>query len=169
MKNIFYSLSLLVFTACSSSEFSITESVVKEFHQKCQVKLLVQGRQALKYRIQLLRSAKKSIDLQTFIWTDDECGRILMHECMMAAKRGVQVRLLCDHLFSNQNPRILAAISKTVNLHIKIYNPATETLKPAAFGKLISACIINCYLSMVKLPFAVAEISKIPTMIIRRK
>ena len=124
--------------SCTSNENSVKEiSAVNSFKSNCKVKLLFNGRNALLHRIQLIRSAKESIDLQTFIWTDDDCGRIMMNELVNAAKRGVKVRILCDHLFSSQDVTGLAAVSQTKNLEIKIYNPAGDRIKPDTLKLLI--------------------------------
>ena len=44
------------------------------------VYLLETGDDALLARIHLIRSAIISIDIQTFIWADDESGRFLFQE-----------------------------------------------------------------------------------------
>ena len=141
MRVLIISLSLLLWASCAHRSDDILEATdySAEFKSNCQVKLLTQGRAALLQRIQLIRSAKKSIDLQTFIWTDDDCGRILMNEFVTAAHRGVRVRLLCDHLFSDQNASKIAAICKTPNLELKIYNPATKTLRPSTLDLMLKS------------------------------
>ena len=114
-------------------------ATIRDFKRNCEVKLLDNGRESFLHRIKMIRSAKESIVLQTFIWTADECGRILFHELREAAKRGVKVRIICDHLFSTQDSSALAAISRTENLEIKIYNPAGDSLKPDALVILLES------------------------------
>ena len=58
--------------------------------------MLETGDDALLARIHAFRAATRSIELQTFIWANDETGRYLMHELVQAARRGVAVRLLVD-------------------------------------------------------------------------
>jgi len=84
------------------------------------------GEDALLARVHLVRSAKKSIVVQTIIWVNDEVGRLLIFELIQAAKRGVKVQLLIDHFASEKNLQI-AAFLATVhkNFEIKIYNPVT--------------------------------------------
>jgi hypothetical protein len=36
----------------------------------------------------LIRQAQRSVSIQTFIWTNDECGRLLIYELIEAARRG---------------------------------------------------------------------------------
>src|SRR5690554_6124422 len=66
------------------------------------------GYDALLVRVHLIRQARASIDLQTFIWTNDECGRLLIYELIEAARRGVRVRIIADHMVSDQDPGTVA-------------------------------------------------------------
>ena len=68
--------------------------------------LLEVGHQALLARIHHIRQAQKSINIQTFIWSNDEVGRLMMYELIKAAKRGVKVRVLADQMFSSQDPGV---------------------------------------------------------------
>lgn len=95
--------------------------------------LLNVGEDALLARIHLIRAARTSIDLQTFIWVDDDTGRFVFHELVNAARRGVKVRLLVDHFCKTDDPQILAlAATAHQNLDLKIYNPIFDrkTKKP---------------------------------------
>ncbi len=86
--------------------------------------LLDAGRDALLLRIHLIRAARHSIAMQTIIWKNDETGRLLMYELIQAAKRGVNVRLLIDHIASEKHPEVAAFLSTVhPNLKIKLYNP----------------------------------------------
>src|SRR5690606_19397976 len=64
------------------------------------VNLLEVGEDSLLLRIHLIRAARRSIDLQTFIWVNDDAGRLMLAELLAAARRGVHVRVLADQLFS---------------------------------------------------------------------
>ena len=52
------------------------------------VRILDIGEEALLARVHLIRSARKSIAIQTIIWVNDEVGRLMMYELIGAAKRG---------------------------------------------------------------------------------
>ena len=56
--------------------------------------LLPHGLDALSARVRLLRSAQQSVDMQYYIWHPDYSGQILLHETLLAAERGVKIRLL---------------------------------------------------------------------------
>ncbi|MFT3784136.1 MAG: phospholipase D family protein [Nibricoccus sp.] len=96
--------------------------------------MISHGYDALLLRVHLIRQAKTSICIQTFIWTNDECGRLLICELIEAARRGVKVRIIADHLFSDQNPEIVAFLASVhPNFEVKHYRPATSRLKPSMF------------------------------------
>jgi phosphatidylserine/phosphatidylglycerophosphate/cardiolipin synthase-like enzyme len=82
------------------------------------------GQDALLARLHLIRSAKKSINLQTFIWMGDEVGRLMFGELLQAARRGVEVRLIVDQFSMTEDPEVLAkAATAHANLKIRFYNP----------------------------------------------
>lgn len=86
--------------------------------------LLENGYDALVARIHLIRAAQHHIAIQTIIWANDETGRLFMYELIQAAKRGVRVQFLIDHLASEQHIEIanfLAYIHP--NFEIKLFNP----------------------------------------------
>lgn len=96
------------------------------------VAMLSGGYDALLLRVHLIRQARTSIAIQTFIWTNDECGRLLIHELIEAARRGVKVRLIADSLFSDQDSAAVAFVSTaSPNLAVKLYRPALSLLKPS--------------------------------------
>jgi putative cardiolipin synthase len=95
------------------------------------VHILNDGYQALLLRVHLIRNATRSIRIQTFIWSNDECGRLLMYELIEAARRGVRVEIIADHFVSAKDPEV-AAFLATVhpNIELKHYRPAAARMKP---------------------------------------
>ena len=51
---------------------------------------------ALAARVNLVRAARQSIDVQTFIWAQDDSGQLMLDELVKAARRGIRVRILVD-------------------------------------------------------------------------
>ncbi len=87
--------------------------------------ILDQGQDALLARINLIRSARQRIDLQTYIFDKDDSARMVLDELLAAARRGVQVRVLIDQLSAIADLEILAALAGShVNFQIRIYNPS---------------------------------------------
>ena len=94
------------------------------------VTLLNIGQNALAARINLIRAAHKSIDIQTYIWADDDAGMLVLDELVRAARRGVKVRILADQLGSLNNPRLLSRLARASdNLHIELYNPTFDSAR----------------------------------------
>ncbi len=74
-------------------------------------------------RLHLIRQAKQHLDLQYYIWNDDEIGRMMLAELLKAADRGVKVRLLIDDQNGTQLDEQLKALTQHDNFEIKIFNP----------------------------------------------
>src|SRR5690606_7105650 len=82
------------------------------------------GGDALPARINLMRSATRRIDLQTYIFDKDDSARLVIDELLAAARRGVKVRVLIDQLSAIADVEILAALAGAhENLQLRIYNP----------------------------------------------
>jgi phosphatidylserine/phosphatidylglycerophosphate/cardiolipin synthase-like enzyme len=110
------------------------------------VSLLEDGAGALALRLNLVRAARESIELQTFILEDDDAGRLVLAELLRAAKRGVRVRILSDQLFSVGDKRLLAALATAhANLELKSFNPAfgKASTQPAEFAAGILCCFLR--------------------------
>ena len=105
---------------------------------EARVGLLEHGDEALVARVNLIRSARKNIRIQTFIWAPDETGRWLVWELIRAVKqRGITAELLIDQMFTEQDPDFLAFLC-TVDpkLQVKLYNPNLNRLQPSTFDTL---------------------------------
>lgn len=86
--------------------------------------ILDEGEEALVARLNLLRSATRSIDLQTYIFDKDDSARLVIDELLAASRRGVKVRLLIDQLSAISDLQILGALSSAHrNFELRVYNP----------------------------------------------
>lgn len=86
--------------------------------------ILDEGEEALVARLNLLRSATRSIDLQTYIFDKDDSARLVIDELLAASRRGVKVRLLIDQLSAISDLQILGALSSAhQNFELRVYNP----------------------------------------------
>jgi len=86
--------------------------------------LLDYGQDALLARLDLIRSAQRSISLQTYIFDEDDAGHLILDELLSAARRGVQVRVLVDQLSALRQVQTLAALAGAhANFELRIYNP----------------------------------------------
>ena len=86
--------------------------------------ILDYGQDALLARLNLIRSATTSIDLQTYIFDEDDAGHLVLDELLAAARRGVKVRVLVDQLSALKRIDTLAALAGAhANFAIRVYNP----------------------------------------------
>src|SRR2546430_16541823 len=70
-------------------------------------RLLPDGFYSLDARIQLVRRARDSLDVQYYLIQDDRTGRLLMRNLRDAALRGLRVRLLVDDPYTaGGDPRV---------------------------------------------------------------
>jgi phosphatidylserine/phosphatidylglycerophosphate/cardiolipin synthase-like enzyme len=95
-----------------------------------EVVLLDRGQDALLARVHLIRAARRSIDLQTFIFDTDDTGRLVLDELLAAARRGVKVRVLLDQLYGLPDPNLQAALAGAhANFELRVYNPTFDEAK----------------------------------------
>lgn len=86
--------------------------------------ILDHGPDALLARISLIRSATIAIDLQTYIFDEDDAGRLVLDELLAAARRGVRVRVLIDQLSALKHVDTLAALAGAhANFELRLYSP----------------------------------------------
>jgi putative cardiolipin synthase len=90
---------------------------------ECGFLLLARNDEALKWRLALIDNATSAIDVQYFLWSNDEVGLLLFDGLLKAADRGVRVRLLVDDFYFSRKDRNIAAISMHPNFDISIFNP----------------------------------------------
>ena len=81
------------------------------------------GRQAFSSRIVLAASAERTLDAQYFIWNNDSTGRILASKMILAADRGVRVRLLLDDYGLGNKDKQLSALDAHARIEVRVYNP----------------------------------------------
>ena len=84
---------------------------------------IADGRVAFAVRASLVRSAARSIDIQTYIWHGDSTGTLMFEEVMRAAERGVRVRLLLDDNNTEGTDPTLALLASHANVELRLYNP----------------------------------------------
>lgn len=110
------------------------------------VNLLDDGEASLALRTHLIRSARTSIEVQSFIFANDDVGIFTLAELLAAARRGVQVRVLVDQLYSIDNRELLAQLARAhVNFEFRVYNPTFDeaTTQPLEFAAGIICCFLK--------------------------
>lgn len=132
--------------AIASPYMDLAERAQREDREQAPVHyvdVLEQGREALALRVHLIRAARRSIDIQTFIWAEDDAGWLILDELIAAARRGVKVRILADQLFSLDDVEWLARIARAhANLEFRLYNPTFDKAitQPVEFAAGVLCC-----------------------------
>src|SRR5215472_8112664 len=85
------------------------------------VTLLENGDEIFPAMVHDIRSATKSVDLETYIYTPDHAGRMIADALIFAARHGVEVRLLVDAWGSKFKD--LKAEFDAAGVHAKKYRP----------------------------------------------
>jgi cardiolipin synthase C len=85
--------------------------------------LLDSGPLALLMRSVLADEACHTIDLQTYLYDDDEAGIVLMDRLRAAAERGVKVRLLIDDNGLRTDECMPLLLDSLPNAEVRVFNP----------------------------------------------
>lgn len=84
--------------------------------------LIEDGLSAFVIRAAFARMATKTIDIQTYIYSNDFSAQILIGELKNAADRGVKVRILIDDYGTNSDIADVILLNQHPNIEVKIFN-----------------------------------------------
>ena len=90
--------------------------------------LLANGLDAFVARALLAESAERSIDVQYYLYHNDLTGRLLTHQLLRAADRGVRVRLLVDDMGLAGRDLGSAVLDSHPNIEVRIFNPFSRNV-----------------------------------------
>ena len=87
----------------------------------------------------MINAAEKTLDLEYYIFRQDETGQLLTDALLRAADRGVRVRVLVDDGDTLQGDEQIEALSAHPNIEIRIFNPFAyrghvETVRAVEFA-----------------------------------
>jgi len=101
---------------------------------KSGVTLLPRGEQGFRARVGLANLAEKTLDLQYYIWEVDSSGILMAERVLRAADRGVRVRILLDHITTQETDFRFARMDVHPNIEIRLFNPfANRSLRTMEF------------------------------------
>jgi len=112
--------------ATNSILYQAVKGALEQHPEQTGVFPLGDGVDAFVARLLLIESAVSSIDLQYYIYRNDETGRLMTRVLLDAAQRGVRVRLLLDDMTSADMDEQLIALASQPNISIRLFNPTTE-------------------------------------------
>ncbi|MGB3393484.1 MAG: phospholipase D family protein, partial [Stenotrophomonas sp.] len=106
--------------------------------------ILDEGERSLVARLNLIRSATRVIDLQTYIFDTDDSARMIIDALLDAARRGVRVRVLIDQLSAISDLQMLGALAGAhANFELRIYNPTFGKAMPNYFD--YAGSVLCCF------------------------
>lgn len=86
---------------------------------------LSNGLDAMVTRLALIDEAQKSIDVQYYLYHNDLVGQLFTKRLLLAADRGVRVRLLLDDLGASDKDRMLSILNQHPRIEVRLFNPVT--------------------------------------------
>src|SRR5690242_6502717 len=78
---------------------------------------------SLDARVELIRQAQYSLDIQYSLIANDRTGRLLLRNVRDAANRGVRVRVLVDDLYTSGADPMFIGLSAFPNVEVRLFNP----------------------------------------------
>jgi len=104
-------------------------------------RLLPNSSEAFRARAELIRNAQKSIDLQYYIVHNGLSTRALVRELLLAADRGVRIRMLLDDTASDGQEEVIATLAVHPNIQVRVFNPlhlGRSTIATRTMGRLLN-------------------------------
>lgn len=123
-----------------STQYIESEQAKHEQHQSG-FRLLTLSTNALMSRIAIIDNAGHSLDLQYYIFRNDDTGRLVAQHLLKAADRGVRVRLLLDDITMDDGTTgMFDALDAHENIEVRLFNPF-NTHKPTALSKTMQMLV----------------------------
>jgi putative cardiolipin synthase len=86
-------------------------------------RMLSAGIDGLLARVEVIDAARRSLDLQYYIFRGDQSGLIVASALLRAAERGVRVRLIVDDGESVRGDEKILAMAAHAGIEIRLFNP----------------------------------------------
>jgi putative cardiolipin synthase len=87
---------------------------------------LAQGVEGLGARLKMIELAGATIDAQYFLIKPDRAGALFAGKLLLAADRGVKVRLLLDDIFTEAPDGAMALLNTHPNIEVRLFNPMSR-------------------------------------------
>jgi putative cardiolipin synthase len=100
--------------------------------------LLDGSHDALTWRLALIDSAVSSLDILTYLWYGDVSGNLILERVILAAQRGIRVRLVIDDLMTIGQDQALANIQALPNVELRLFNPWEKRNLGSRAGEMIA-------------------------------
>ena len=113
-------------------ETPIAKCYTEELHNGDDISgatLIDDGVSAFVMRAAFARMATKTIDLQTYIYSNDLTSKVLIGELKSAADRGVKVRILLDDYGTKSDVADVMLLNQHPNIEVKVFNTVRNRSK----------------------------------------
>ncbi|HJR43580.1 MAG TPA: cardiolipin synthase B [Gemmatimonadaceae bacterium] len=87
------------------------------------VALLRDGPRTFDCMLEVIRGARQSVDLESYIFRADDVGRMFADELRAAVARGVVVRVLTDGIGARDTPKRFMRELQSSGIAVRIFNP----------------------------------------------
>ena len=101
------------------------DGAAREHARNSAYRLLSVGVDGFLARAQMINTAEQTLDLEYYVFRQDETGQLLTDALLRAADRGVRVRVLVDDGDTLQGDEQIAALGAHPEIEIRIFNPFT--------------------------------------------
>ena len=95
----------------------------RDHQDRSAFRIISVGADGFAARMQMIDAAERTLDLQYFIFSGDETGRLLTHGLIRAADRGVHVRVLVDDGQTRPGDEQIITLAAHAQVEIRIFNP----------------------------------------------
>lgn len=102
------------------------EKELAQEHNISGATLIEDGLSAFVIRAAFARMATKTIDLQTYIYSNDFSSKVLIGELKNAADRGVKVRILLDDYGTKSDIVDVMLLNQHPNIEVKVFNAVSN-------------------------------------------
>jgi putative cardiolipin synthase len=125
-----------------------TESAIAAQHgsESSGFALLDTNEDGLRWRLALVDSARRSIDIQYYLWYGDAAGLLILEHVLAAADRGVKVRLLVDDINMmlrdagtvRLRDKGVALLDSHPNIELRVFNPWSRRSLVSRAGEMLT-------------------------------
>jgi cardiolipin synthase A/B len=97
------------------------------YHKENRVKLVHGGQEYFTLLEEMIDTAQRSVHVQTYIFNEDETGRIIANALIRAAKRGIEVYLLADGYASQHLSVPLIDQLEAAGINFRFFEPILKS------------------------------------------
>jgi putative cardiolipin synthase len=119
--------------------FELADGVTSRYGEEYSgFRLLDTSYDGLSARLALIDSAVSSLDIQTYLWYPDYSGKLILERAILAADRGVHVRMIVDDLLTIGQDQLIFELNQRPNIEVRLFNPWSSRGMLSRAGEMIA-------------------------------